>query len=332
MMSSVETTAPELSIVIPVYNGAATVPRLVRALARCDIPGGVEVVLVNDGSADDSAAVCAALIDSEAIPVIFVDLARNFGEHNAVMTGLGYASGAWVVTMDDDLQNPAEDVEKLYRAARDNDLDAVFAGLEQRKQPAWRSLGSRFANFTARKIIGMPGDIRISSFRCLSRRLVDQLIRYNGPYPYIDGMIMTLTRHVANVPVVHGERGAGSSNYTLGRLVKLWSHILFNFSIQPLRISLIVACAFFVIAGLGMAYVLVDFVFGVYEAPGWASLMAIFLAFSGLQFLILGLIGEYVGRIYMSIIGLPQTSVRRVFRPGDRAADRPVTTDAGRAS
>ena len=316
MIPSAETNVPELSIVIPIYNGAATVPRLVQALTRCDIPGGIEIVLVNDGSTDDSAEACVALMDTESMSVIVVDLARNFGEHNAVLTGLGYAAGAWVITMDDDLQNAAADVEKLYHAARDNDHDAAIAALEQRKQAAWRRFGSRFANITASKMIGKPAELQLSSFRCLSRRLVDQLIRYNGPYPYIDGMILMLTRYVGNVPVVHGERGAGRSKYTLGRLMELWSHILFNFSIQPLRISLIAACALFLVAGLGVVYVLLDYFFGFYLAPGWASLMIIFLVYSGLQFLVLGLIGEYVGRTYMSISGLPQSSVRRVLRSG----------------
>ena len=309
---------PALSVVVPVYNGARTIGPLVAALASCAervaAEGGMEIVLVNDGSDDDSAAVCAGLSKTSSVPVTFVDLARNFGEHNAVLAGLRYAAGAHVVTMDDDLQQPVEEVLRLYDHARAHDLDAVFGRFGERKYAAWRNIGSRLADETANVFLGKPRDLVISSFRCMSRRLVDELIAYRGPYPYIDGMILKLTRRVANLVVAHFARESGQSNYTIRRLARLWSHILFNFSVRPLRISL--ACGFgaFGLALAGVIYVLIDHLAGSREAPGWASLMVVALVFSGLQFIFLGLIGEYVGRIYMSIGGMPQASVHRVIR------------------
>lgn len=313
-----EEARPALSVVVPVYNGARTIGPLVEALASCAArlaaDGGMEIVLVNDGSDDESAAVCAALAASSPVPLTFVDLARNFGEHNAVLTGLRFAAGKHVVTMDDDLQQPVEEVLRLYDHARSHDLDAVFGRFDERKYAAWRNIGSRLADETANVFLGKPHELVISSFRCLSRRLVDELVAYRGPYPYIDGMILKLTRRVANVVVAHYAREAGQSNYTLRRLARLWSHILFNFSVRPLRISL--ACGFgaFGLALAGVIYVVIDHLLGGREAPGWASLMVVVLVFSGLQFIFLGLIGEYVGRIYMSIGGMPQASVHRVTR------------------
>ena len=310
-----------LSIVVPVYNGAATVPALVDAIGGLAIEGGLEIVLVNDGSDDDSAAVCEALVASSAVPVIFVDLARNFGEHNAVMTGLRHTSGAHVVTMDDDLQQPVGEVARLYAQAVETGLDAVFGRFENRQYASWRNWGSWLADATATVFLGKPKDLTVSSFRCLGRRLVDELVGYRGPYPYVDGMILKLTRRVGNLTVEHRARESGTSNYTLRGLARLWSHVLFNFSVKPLRISFTVGLCLFGIAALGVLYVVIDRLTGTYDAPGWASLMVVVLVFSGLQFIVLGLIGEYVGRIYMSVGGLPQASVARVVRPGDAPAD-----------
>jgi glycosyltransferase involved in cell wall biosynthesis len=306
-----------LSIVVPVYNGAKTIVPLVEAVSALDVDGGLEIVLVNDGSDDDSARVCEGLVASSSIPMIFVDLARNFGEHNAVLTGLRHASGAYVVTMDDDLQQPAEEVVRLYRHTKESGLDAVFGNFETRQYAAWRNWGSLVADRTATVFLGKPPDLIISSFRCLGRRLVDELVAYRGPYPYLDGMILKLTRRVENLTVEHRARESGKSNYTLRRLVRLWSHVLFNFSVKPLRISLNIGVGFFGLALLGVLYVLIDFLAGTYYAPGWASLMIFVLVFSALQFIFLGLIGEYVGRIYMSVGGLPQASVARIVRRDD---------------
>ncbi len=306
-----------LSIVIPVYNGARTAPELVEALQGCGIDGGIEIVLVNDGSDDDSERVCEELVRSASVPVTFINLARNFGEHNAVLAGLRFARGLHVITMDDDLQQPVSEVARLLEHAKANDLDAVFGAFIERRYARWRNLGSRVAQATTDKFVGKPRDLILSSFRCLSRRLVDELVSYHGPYPYIDGMILKLTRNVGNVGVEHLKRSSGKSNYTLTKLIQLWSHILFNFSVRPLRISLITGLWLFAVAGLGAIYVIYDRMTENYEAPGWASIMVVLLIFSGLQFIFLGLIGEYVGRIYMSVGGLPQSSVRRVVRPDD---------------
>ncbi len=177
-----------LSIVVPVYRGADTVGTLVDALADLDIPGGIEVVLVNDGSPDNSAAVCRALTARRDIAVSLVNLARNFGEHNAVMAGFHHVRGAYVITMDDDLQNPPSEVKRLYEYTRDNGYDVVYTRYKDKRHAAWRNWGSRFANRVADVLLDKPRGLYLSSFRCVSAFVTDNVIRYEGPFPYIDGL------------------------------------------------------------------------------------------------------------------------------------------------
>ena len=306
----------DLSIVVPVYNSEETLVQLTESLLKLEV-GNVELILVNDGSEDGSASVCEQLTETYN-NIVFIDLARNFGEHNAVLAGLRYTSGEYVITIDDDMQHSGNEILKLYEHVVDNKLDAVFGSFKRRQYAGWRNWGTRIADWTAQAFLGKPRALVLSTFRCLSRRLVNELVSYKGPYPYIDGMILKLTSRVANCLVSHFPRKAGKSNYTMRRLLRLWSHILFNFSIKPLRFSLSVGCIFFILAALGVLYVLVDKLVGVSDAPGWSSLMIVVLIFSGLQFIFLGVIGEYIGRIYMSVGGLPQSSVYRIIHSSNQ--------------
>src|SRR5690242_11123362 len=160
--------APALSIVIPVYNGADSIGELVGALEELSIEGGHEIVLVNDGSPDNSLEVCSALLERARVPITLVNLARNYGEHNAVMAGLRHASGAYVVTMDDDLQNPPEEVERLLAFAQRSGKEVVYTFYDDKRHPLWRNLGSRFANRVADFVLEKPRGLYLSSFRCMS--------------------------------------------------------------------------------------------------------------------------------------------------------------------
>jgi undecaprenyl-phosphate 4-deoxy-4-formamido-L-arabinose transferase len=309
-----------LSIVVPVYNGARTVGALVDALAGIEIRGGHEVVLVNDGSPDDSEAVCRELARRRDVPVTFVNLARNFGEHNAVMAGFSFTRGDYVITMDDDLQNPPEEVARLLEHTRSNDLDVVYTRYKTKQHAAWRNLGSRFANWAANLVLEKPKDLYLSSFRCVSAFVVDNVLRYQGPYPYIDGLILQVTRRVGSLEVQHLPRAEGRSNYTLRRLVRLWLNMFVNFSIIPLRFSAFLG---FVTSILGLAWS----AFTIFEAvrgrppEGWASLMVAVLLLSGVQLILLGVVGEYVGRVFLSANRKPQYVVRDAtrLRDGDTA-------------
>jgi undecaprenyl-phosphate 4-deoxy-4-formamido-L-arabinose transferase len=306
-------TAPALSVVIPVYNGAATIGELVGALAGLDVPGGIEVVLVNDGSPDDSDAVCRRLAATASVSVTYVEHARNYGEHNAVMTGLRHARGDYAITMDDDLQNPPEEVLRLFLHCRDGGYDVVYTRYAEKQHAAWRNLGSRFANRVADLLIDKPKGLYLSSFRCMSRLVIDGVTRYEGPFPYVDGLIMQVTQRIGTLEVRHLPRAQGRSNYTLRRLVRLWLNLAFNFSLLPLRLAVFLGLAMGAVGGIGALYVIGHALFG--QPPeGWASTMVVVLLLSAAQFVILGIVGEYLGRTFQTGNRKPQGIVRAVVR------------------
>ncbi len=302
-----------LSIVVPVFNGAHSVGELVHALEDLVIDGGLEIILVNDGSKDDSLAVCTRLAAEARVPLTFVNLARNFGEHNAVMTGLRHARGDFVVTMDDDLQNPPAEVRRLAEYARASGKDVIYTTYLTKQHARWRNLGSRFANWVADRLMEKPKGLYLSSFRCMSAFLVQQVTRYEGPFPYVDGLIMQATDAIGTLEVDHLPRAQGRSNYTLRRLMHLWLSILVNFSVIPLRLSTFAGFALSIVGVIGVVMVVTEAIF--FDPPqGWASLMAATLLLSGVQLLILGILGEYMGRLFLTANNKPQTVVRDVIR------------------
>ncbi len=317
-MQARDSSLPALTVVIPVYNGAATIDRLVSTLATLDVPGGHEIVLVNDGSEDDSAERCLNLVETAAVPIAFLDLARNFGEHNAVLAGLRHAKGWHVITIDDDLQNPPSEVIRLYTYALESGKDVIYSSFKKKRHAGWRNLGSFVANTTANIVLDKPRDLYLSSFRCMSRFLVDEVVRHKGPFPYIDGLIFDTTQHVGSLEVDHLENVQARKNYTVRRLLRLWVYIVVNFSIMPLRVSIVLGVILSVLGVLGSISVIVEYFQGVIPVDGWASLMVVTLLFSGFQFLMLGVIGEYLGRLYMTHIGRPQSVVRTIYTNEDR--------------
>ena len=175
---------PALSVVVPVYNGAATIGELVNALRALDVAGGLEIVLVVDGSPDNSLDVCKKLAGEPGAPIVLLSLSRNYGEHNAVMAGLARARGSYAITMDDDLQNPPGEVKRLFEYARDGAYDAVYTYYEEKKHAVWRNFGSRFTNWCADHLIDKPKGLYLSSFRCLSAFVREQITAgYEGPFP-----------------------------------------------------------------------------------------------------------------------------------------------------
>lgn len=302
-----------LSVVVPVYRGAATVGALVEAVGALAIEGGLEIVLVNDGSPDSSLEACRRAAAGARVPVTVIDHARNFGEHNAVMTGLRHARGDYVVTMDDDLQNPPEEVARLYRHARSSGLDVVYTKYREKEHAAWRNLGSRLTNRMADFLVDKPRGLYLSSFRCMNAFVVEQIARYEGPFPYVDGLIMQVTQSIGTLEVEHLPRADGRSNYNLRRLIRVWLNMAVNFSVMPLRLATFLGFALSGVGLLGVLIVVVEALLG--ETPqGWASAIVAVLLLSGTQLLILGIAGEYVGRLYLMAAKKPQAVVRGVDR------------------
>jgi len=314
---------PALSIVVPVYNGAASIAELVGALEQLPIEGGHEIILVNDGSPDDSLRVCTALVDHARVPITLVDLARNYGEHNAVMAGLRHAGGTHVITMDDDLQNPPEEVARLLAFAQKSGKEVVYTCYEEKRHAAWRNLGSRFANHVANFVLEKPKDLYLSSFRCMSAFVVREITRYEGPFPYIDGLLFQVTHDMDRLVVRHLPRTAGRSNYTLRRLLRLWMSMFINFSVMPLRLSTLTGFVLSGMGALGGAMVIAE-ALTLSPPAGWASLMAALLLLSGVQLLILGVVGEYLGRLYLTVNGKPQAVVKAVHRSRAAHAAEPL--------
>jgi len=314
-----EAQRPALSIVVPVYNGAATVGTLVEAVSALDVPGGLEIVLVVDGSPDNSLEVCRGLLAQATVPITLVNLARNFGEHNAVMAGLHHARGAHVINMDDDLQNPPSELLKILEQAQRTGADVVYTYYAAKEHDSWRNWGSRFTNWVADYLLDKPRGLYLSSFRCMSAFLVEQVLKYDGPFAYIDGLILQSTQSIERIQVVHLPRAEGRSNYTIRRLVRLWLNMFLNFSVMPLRIATLAGAAFSVLGGLFAIGVVIEALF--FDTPrGWASVMAAVLLLSGVQLSILGIVGEYLGRLFLTTNNKPQFIVRDCTRaePGEQ--------------
>src|SRR5258707_2016400 len=327
--------APALSVVVPVYNGAATIGELVNALRALDIAGGLEIVLVVDGSPDNSLDVCKKLAGEPGAPIVLLSLSRNNGEHNAVMAGLARARGSYAITMDDDLQNPPGEVKRLFEFARDGGYDAVYTYYEEKKHAAWRNFGSRFTNWCADHLIDKPKGLYLSSFRCLSAFVREQITAgYEGPFPYVDGLVFQVTQNVGRLQVQHLPRVDGRSNYTLARLFRLWLPMFSTFSVLPLRFATLFGIAFGALGALAAVIVVVEAISDNKPPQGWASLMVAVLVLAGVQLIVVGLIGEYLGRMFLAVNRKPQYLVREVFRGdgGGLKSERPAvdTAAAGR--
>lgn len=312
-----------LSIVIPVYNGKKTIEALCTSLVylydkRC----GLQIILVNDGSKDGSDERCRSLQAAYPEIVLYIKLSRNFGEHNAVMAGLNQASGDYCVVMDDDLQNPPEEVGKLVAEAQKG-YDVVYAHYKNKRDSLLRNMGSIVNDKVATAILKKPKNLYLSSFKIMNRFLYREVIKYAGPNPYIDAIILRITDNIGSLPLEHRKRKKSKSGYTLGKLVSLWGNMAVSYSLYPLR----------VIGIVGILLMLFAIVYGVFKAfddlntygklSDFEKLMSANLFFRGLVMAAVSVLGEYVGRIYLMMNGDPQFVIRE--RLGGSAVQTPIT-------
>lgn len=301
-----------LSFVIPLYRSVATIGAVVRDIESLDIPGGHEIILVNDGSPDNTGEVVRALMREVRVPITLVEHARNFGEHNAVLTGWRHARGAHIVNLDDDGQNPPVEAKRLWEEARASGLDVIFGHYRMKQHSVWRNVGSWFTNKMTDWALDKPHGFYLSSFRCVSAFVAEQVITYAGPYPYIDGLILQVTQRIGSIEVRHEPRRAGESTYTLRRLIRLWLAAWVNFSVLPLRVATVLGLTMAFAGLIALAVVALLWLRNVGPSYGFGWLMAALLVFSGTQLVLLGLIGEYIGRTFLTVNQRPQSVVRDV--------------------
>lgn len=299
-----------LSFVIPLYHSAETIADLVRDIELLQVDGGHEIVLVNDGSTDRTSEVCRGLVASARVPITLIEHARNYGEHNAVLTGWRHARGEHIVNLDDDGQNPPSECVRLWQEAKRTGKDVIFGHYAAKQHSIWRNWGSRFTNRMTDWALDKPQGFYLSSFRCVTRFLAQQVMTYAGPYPYIDGLILQVTQRIGSIEVRHEPRRAGQSTYTLRRLVRLWLSAWINFSLLPLRVATVLGLILAALGVVALAVVFVMWLRQVGPERGFGWIMSALLIFSGTQLVLLGLIGEYVGRMFLTVNQRPQAIVR----------------------
>ena len=300
-----------VSFVIPCYRSSQTIGRVVeeidatmKSLSAYDY----EIVLVNDCSPDDTYEVIRSLC-AKRQDICGINLAGNFGQHAALMAGFRYVHGDMVVCLDDDGQTPADEVGKLL-AKIEEGYDVVYAKYARKQHSGFRNFGSKINELMARVMLGKPRDLYLSSYFAARKFVVEEMLRYTNPYPYVIGLVLRTTKNITNVEVTHRERKVGTSGYTIGKLLGLWFNGFTAFSIKPLRIA----------TSIGSLTACVGFFYGIYtvikkfinpNVPiGFSALMAVLVFLGGMIMLMLGLIGEYIGRIYISLNNSPQYVIR----------------------
>jgi glycosyltransferase involved in cell wall biosynthesis len=306
---------PALSIVVPVFNSAPTLSllaeRLSHALGEADLE--YELVLVNDGSADGSWEEIRALAGADD-RVRGLDLARNYGQHNALLAGIRAARAPTIVTIDDDLQNPPEEIPTLL-AKLDEGFDVVYGSATERHQGISRALGTRLTKWALKVAIGSEVAAQASAFRAFRTDLRDAFRDFQGPYISIDALLGWGTSAFAAVPVRHDSRAAGRSSYGFVRLATHALNVLTGFTTRPLRFATLVGLTFTLLGGVVLVYVLFRFFAEGDAVPGFPFLASIIAMFSGAQLLTLGIIGEYLARMHVRIMDRPPYALRRAVGP-----------------
>ena len=304
-----------ISFVIPCYRSSATLPHVITEIK--DTMSKMkeyeyEIVLVNDCSPDDTFETITELCkDNENI--IGINLAKNFGQHSALMAGFHYVKGDIIVCLDDDGQTPANEVGKLL-AGIENGADVVYAKYNQKHHSGFRNFGSRVNELMTRVMLGKPKDLSVSSYFAARKFVVKEMLRYEYAFPYVIGLVLRTTKNIINVEVNHRDRESGQSGYTLGKLLSLWFNGFTAFSVKPLRLATM-AGTFFALCGF--AYGIYTIVKKIFIQPpdlvvGFSALMSVIVFMGGMLMLMLGLVGEYMGRVYVSMNNSPQFVIREI--------------------
>lgn len=306
----------KMSFIIPCYKSANTIKMVISEIEEVikkEIKCDYEIILVNDASPDDTYDVIKK-IAKENIHVIAINLAKNSGQANATMCGFKYATGDYIVCGDDDGQTPFKEISKLKSKLENEDFDVVCGKYVNRNQKNFmRNLGSKINIKMSEIILNQPKELYMSVFFIAKKFVIDEIVKYKNPYPYITGLLLRTTSNIGNVEIQQRDRTVGKSGYTMKKLISLWMNGFTAFSIKPLRIATIIGFCTAMIGFLYGMYTVFRKVFGVTEIlQGYSSIMAVILFIGGIIMLSIGMIGEYIGRIYISINDSPQYVIKEI--------------------
>ena len=297
-----------VSILIPVYKNDGGLDELVKrigtSMANSAYASNFELVLVDDCSPDNSWEVIQRLAKEHAF-VQGATLSRNFGQHNAIMAGLNLVSGQYIVLMDDDLQHPPEAIPNMIRELVAG-ADVCYTRYANRQHAAWKIAGSRFNDWVASWLLSKPKGLYLSSFKALKRGVVDQIRSHEGPFAYLDGLILDITRRIATVEIQHGTRAYGEGNYSFKKSISLWLRMVTGTSIVPLRMVTLMGALIAMLGFFGAIFIVISNFLYPNESKGWASIIVTILLVSGFQTLFIGVLGEYLGRIHLRLNNKPQ--------------------------
>lgn len=313
--------APSLSIVVPVFNGSGSLESLVRRLSAALAEEDYEVILVNDGSLDDSWQQIRAVAQPDA-RIRGINFARNYGQHNALLAGIRAARGETIVTLDDDLQNPPEEIARLLEKL-DEGYDVVYGSAGERQHGVLRALATRLTKWSLKAAVGSEIAMQVSAFRAFRTPLRDAFADFRGPYVSIDALLGWGTTRFAAIPVRHDARMVGRSNYGFVRLATHALNVLTGFTTRPLRIATLIGIAF-TFMGLGILVLVVARYFLEGDrVPGFPFLASLIAIFSGAQLLTLGIIGEYLARMHVRAMDRPAYAIAAEFEQEPRSTAEP---------
>ncbi len=305
--------AMDISVIIPVYNSERhlweLVPRLMKVLDT-ETPC-FEIILIDDGSGDGSWDVLSQLWATYPAHVRAVQLMRNYGQHNALMCGFRQALGQYIVTMDDDLQNPPEEIPKLLSVIRKRNADLVYGIYKKKKHAVWRNLGSAVVRKFYKMVLKVP--VEPTSFRIIKRQLVKSILSYNKNFTYVDGLLAWNTRRIDTIFVEHHARSSGRSGYSISRLIVLALNLFTNFSLFPLQLVSVLGICVAIVGLLLGVYFLVQSLLSHIVVSGYASIIVAIFVLGGTQLLALGIIGEYLGRVHLNVNRKPQYVERQIL-------------------
>ncbi len=303
----------KLSYVIPCYNSENTIKLVVQEILETvnaiEQVKDFEIILVNDASSDNTEEVIMELAKGNQ-KIKAISLSKNFGQHAALLAGYHVITGDIIISMDDDGQTPAGEVYKLINKLEEG-YDVVYAKYPQKKHKWWRNIGSKLNDVMATVLINKPKGLVVSSFFAARRYVIDTVEEYPNAYPYVIGLVLRSTKHIANVQVDHREREVGSSTYTFSKLITLWLNGFTAFSVKPLRVATFSGAVCSLVGFVYGAFIVIRKMIKPETLLGYSSTMAALLFIGGMLMLMIGIVGEYIGRIYISINRSPQFVVRK---------------------